>query len=156
VPERLHSQRDHRGFTLIEALVVLAIVGLTAAIGYPELQRSFGALDARRARGEIVAGLLEARALALRTDRPVAFAPIPRRTGFAIGSGPARELPGNAEITAVPAQIWFYPDGSTTSGKLTLTTIDGQTTYEVGRDLGNLTQERVSMITAIDAANGHA
>ncbi len=156
MPECLHSQGDHRGFTLIEALVVLAIVGLTAAIGYPELERSFGALDARRARGEIVAGLLEARALALRTDRAVAFAPIPQRTGFVIGSGPARQLPGHAVVTAVPAQIWFYPDGSTTSGTLTLTTSDGQTTYAVERDLGNLTQERVSMTAASDAANSHA
>jgi Tfp pilus assembly protein FimT len=118
------------------------VVGLVAAIGYPELQRGFAAVDSRRARGEIAAGLLEARALALRSNQPVAFAPNAAHTGFVIGSGPGTVLAGRARIDAVPARIWFYPDGSATAGRITLMTADGQTIYGVSRDLGALTEMR--------------
>jgi prepilin-type N-terminal cleavage/methylation domain-containing protein len=139
---REQSGADHRGFTLIEALVVLAVVGLAAALGFPELQRGYGAIETRRARGEVATGLLAARALALRTDRPVAFSSSPEQTGIIIGTAAPRVLTGQSRIVANPAQIWFYPDGSATPGQLTLTTPGSRTTYSVGRDLGRLTEKR--------------
>jgi len=138
----VQSKGGERGFTLIEALVVLAVVGLVAAIGYPELQRGYAAVESRRARGEIVAGLLEARAFALRGNQPVAFAPNAEHTGFVIGSGPVKVLTNRARIDAEPARIWFYPDGSATAGQLTLITSDGRTVYAISRDLGALTEIR--------------
>ncbi|MFM9937321.1 MAG: GspH/FimT family pseudopilin [Novosphingobium sp.] len=152
VRARVQSEGGQRGFTLIEALVVLAVVGLVAGLGYPELQRGYTAVESRRARGEIIAGLLEARALALRSNQPVAFMPNAQHTGFVIGSGAARVLSSRARIDAVPARIWFYPDGSATAGRLTLITSDGRTIYAVSRDLGALTETREDAPAALPAS----
>lgn len=131
---------QQRGFTLLEALVVLAVVALVAAIGYPELQRGYTAIEARRARGEVSAAMLMARAQALRAGRPMSLVPAPGRTGIVIGGGKTIPLSGRSRIEAVPAQIWFYPDGSSTGGQLTLITANSRTVYAVERDLGTLTE----------------
>jgi len=126
------------GFTLIEALVVLAVVGLAAGIAYPQLDRALGAVRARQARSDVSAALLTTRALALRTGAAADLKIDPDGNGFSIGGGAPHQLAGNAKIEGKPAQIWFYPDGTSLGGSLTLTTSVGRTTYLIGRDLGDL------------------
>ena len=59
-----------RGFTLIEALVVLAIVGLVAGLAYPAIERSRDALALRHARGQLAAAVSAVRAGAMRRPNP--------------------------------------------------------------------------------------
>ena len=138
MPERLQCQGDHRGFTLIEALVVLAIVGFTAAIAYPQLDRSLSGFQARKARGELVAGVLDARSTAIRMDRPVALTVDRGGTSFSVNGAGSRTLSGLARIDGRPGPLWFYPDGSASGGQLTLVTVLGTTTFVVSRDLGTI------------------
>lgn len=128
------------GFTLVEALVVLAVVGLAAGIAYPQLDRAIGAVRARQARSDVSAALLTARALALRTGAAADLKIDPDGTGFSIAGGAPQPLAGNATIEGKPEQIWFYPDGTSLGGSLTLTTSVGRTTYTIGRDLGDLSE----------------
>lgn len=65
------GRNDERGFTLVEALVVLAILGMIAAIGFPAIERAIGAQQRRLAAMEAEAALHAARAQAIRTARPV-------------------------------------------------------------------------------------
>lgn len=83
---------DERGFTLVEALVVLAILGMIAAIGFPAMDRAIGAQQRRLAAIEAEAAFHAARAQAIRTARPVKA-----------GHG-----------------LVFYPDGSSSGGTVTL------------------------------------
>lgn len=128
------------GFTLVEALVVLAVVGLAAGIAYPQLDRAIGAVRARQARGEVSEALLSTRAQALRTGKVTDLKLEQDGTGFSIAGGAPHILAGNATIEGNPDQIWFYPDGSSLGGSLTLSTSTGTTTYTVGRDIGDLTE----------------
>ncbi len=138
---RPKSRRDDRGFTLIEALVVLAVVGLTAALSYPQLDRALAGFQARQARSELVASVLGARSLAVRIDRPVALTVDRSGSSLSIDSQPPRALPGAARIDGHPRPLWFYPDGSADGGRLILVTRSGTTTYLVSRALGVLSEQ---------------
>jgi len=59
------------GFTAIELLVVLGLIGLVAAVAVPLFQRYSGLLKAQAAAGALAQDLQLARALAARRGRPV-------------------------------------------------------------------------------------
>lgn len=128
------------GFTLVEALVVLAVVGLAAGIAFPQLDRAIGAVRARQARSDVSSALLTTRALALRTGTVADLTIEQDGTGYSISGGEPHVLAGNASIEGKPGQIRFFPDGTSLGGSLTLTTGVGRTTYLIGRDLGDLSE----------------
>ncbi|HXU99200.1 MAG TPA: prepilin-type N-terminal cleavage/methylation domain-containing protein [Caulobacteraceae bacterium] len=107
------------GTTLIESLVVLAIIGLTAAIGFPKLQQALAAVSRRETVSAVAAELRQARAYALRADRPTQF--VIARDGRAYqgpGSREARTAWG-VELRPVTGRaIGFFGDGSSTGGAL--------------------------------------
>lgn len=101
-----------RGFTLIEMLVVLAIVALVSALAFPAVDRT---LDARRAvaAGEAVGRALKAaRAEALRGGAAVTLDVNSLRTR----SDEAAPLPADAAIALTPQRIAFHADGSAIGG----------------------------------------
>ncbi len=149
------------GFTLIEALVVLAIVGLLSALAFPAIDRAQVAIASRAARSEPRSILLAARAGALRLNRPIVLEANQTGTGLMLdqnetgasgrisgqtgspGSRPETggETSGETRIQLTPKRILFYPDGSSTGGTIRLTTADGvTTTYLVLRDLGSVSE----------------
>src|ERR1700741_3062673 len=69
------GKTDERGFTLIEMLVVLAILGLVAAIGYPAVDRALAGRHFAQAVASVEGQLHAARASAIATSRPYAFKP---------------------------------------------------------------------------------
>ena len=141
------------GFTLIESLVVLAVVGLLSALAFPSVDRARTAIMARAARAEQTRILLAARANALRYDRPFVLEAMPRGAGISVApekAGNQAEAPAaagvlpSAAITSIeitPRRIVFYPDGSSSGGSIRLTTADGATmTFVVDRDLGSVSE----------------
>jgi len=66
----------HRGFTLIEALVVLTIAGVLLAIGAPNLSFLIASLNARSASFDLVADLALARSEAIKRNQPVTVEPL--------------------------------------------------------------------------------
>lgn len=144
---------DEAGFTLMEALVVLAIVGLLASLAFPAVDRAQVAIAARAARAEPRSILLAARAGALRLNRPFVLeanqagtALMLDRTETGLADRPPAK-PGvqgsraQTRIELTPRRILFYPDGSSTGGRIRLTTADGiTTTYLVQRDLGSVSE----------------
>ncbi|HEY0202915.1 MAG TPA: GspH/FimT family pseudopilin [Acetobacteraceae bacterium] len=117
------------GFTLIEVIVVLVILGLGMALLTTRGRLRSTALDLRAATGEITQALRLARARAIVTDRQVVVALDPAGNAFRVGSGPAQTLPRGIvlEATAVQgpaigiAAFRFAPDGSASGGRITLT-----------------------------------
>ncbi len=61
------------GFTMVETLIVVAVVGLVMAMGYPRLQGAWGSANLRAARVQLSGSLAVARAAAIRFGRPAEF-----------------------------------------------------------------------------------
>lgn len=87
VPERRASRPS--GFTLIEVMVVVGIMGLIAAMGIPSMYRLLQKQGMRKATSDVVEVCSLARARAILTGQPaeVMFYPLERRLTAGGGSG---------------------------------------------------------------------
>ncbi len=125
-----HSDR-HSGFTLIEVIVVLAILGLALVlvVGYKPPWSS--GLGLKGTAAELASGLRLARSEAIASNRSVV-----------LDTGAERRLPGNVSIElltiageregAGTGDIRFNPDGSSTGGRIALG--DGRQRLAIGVD----------------------
>ncbi|HEY2179431.1 MAG TPA: type II secretion system protein [Caulobacteraceae bacterium] len=112
-----NGERAEGGFTLIESLVVLAIFGLVAALGFPRLQQVLATVSRREAVAAVAAELREVRADAVRADREKLF--FVASDGHAYGGSGSGRVPTPAGVevrSAGGAPIGFFGDGSATGG----------------------------------------
>ena len=61
--------RSRNGFTLVETLVVVVMLGLVVLIGFPKVSSAMGRSDLRSARTAVVNLLAKARAVAAQSNR---------------------------------------------------------------------------------------
>jgi general secretion pathway protein H len=126
---RAGSRRWSAGFTLLEILVVLAILGLAIALAVPVISRAMPSLELKTTARSVAAALREARGLAIADNREVVVTvDLDNRLlstgsgGKAVGLGrhlgislytAAEEL-----IDAGAGSIRFFPDGTSTGGRV--------------------------------------
>ncbi|MGH1481827.1 MAG: pilus assembly FimT family protein [Geminicoccales bacterium] len=131
-----------RGFTLLELLVVLAIIGFLVAAVPGFLLRDNKAFDLDRATREMANGLREVRQAALFANREQLFGIDVERRQFLPGAGATPvQLQRNVQLRFVTArqellgdnigQIRFYPDGSSTGGRVVLMSDDLQNLIDI-------------------------
>jgi len=135
---KMQHHRASEGFTLIEMLVVLAIVGLTSALAYPELDRMMGSLRLKHTRADIIGALAAARAEALSTGIPVAMKIGSSGTDYILGNAPPQAIDQGLNLTGDPKQIRFFPDGSTSGGTLRIASSLRSATIFISRETGAL------------------
>jgi general secretion pathway protein H len=122
---------ESAGFTLLELMVVLAIVALGLVLMPPLFSAGRGAADLKQATRQVVAGLRETRSRAIASNRETVFLLNVDQGTFRIGpTGSAQSLPAGIglELLTVEAElsgagagaIRFYPDGGATGGEIEL------------------------------------
>ena len=118
------------GFTLLELLVVLTILGLALVLAMPTLGRYVPGLELRTEARDVANVLWEARARAIGRNEEVAVVVDGGRGSLAVEGKTVLQLSRPIGISApagdvsAPApdrtEIRFFPDGTSTGGRLTL------------------------------------
>jgi general secretion pathway protein H len=132
-----------RGFTLLELLVVIAVIGLVLALMPGFLFRDQPAIDVENAARAVADGLRQTRSRAMLENRPQTFALDVEARRFRPGDGqPLRQLDRGIALSLLTARsevageaigrIRFFPDGSATGGRVRLALEDHEA--EVGVD----------------------
>ncbi|MGF1525321.1 MAG: GspH/FimT family pseudopilin [Candidatus Competibacterales bacterium] len=133
-----------RGFTLLELLVVLVIMGLASLVVPPVLSGIGDTLALKGGARQLAAGLRRARSQAVTQQRPVRLMVDLERRQFQLDAGRWIDLPapGVATVALHTAQsevlddqragIRFFPDGSATGGHVVLD--NGRLAYRVNVD----------------------
>lgn len=123
------DSRTARGFTLMELLVVLTILGLALILVMPTLNRLLPGLELRTEARDVASVLREARARAIGRNEEVPVVVDLERGALEVGGKPALHLNRRIDapvLTGVShsgrayTEIRFYPDGTSTGGRLTL------------------------------------
>lgn len=125
------ERRTQKGFTLIEILVVVAIMGLVMAAVPPLLSRLHGKMELRASVRGVTALLREARNRAIASNGTAVFyADLRTRNCGVAGGGPSRDLPEGIALRLTTTEedrvddqlggIRFFPDGSSSGGGMRL------------------------------------
>lgn len=120
-----------RGFTLIELIVVMTILGLALALALPALQRAFPWVELNNAARTTMTALRETRGRAIGSNREIVLyfdlsarrlsidgarpVPLDPRLGMTLTTA-TREV-----IRSGVGGIRFYPDGTSSGGTVELT-----------------------------------
>ncbi len=134
--------KKESGFTLVEVLVVLAIMGLALAMVAAHGPLGVGTLSTRAAANQLATGFRQARARAIADNRPVALSIDVAGHRWRVGTDRPTVLPRNLDIAVLTvagqsvggtaAAIRFLPDGSSTGGRVELR--DGRRLMKIGVD----------------------
>jgi general secretion pathway protein H len=126
-----------RGFTLLELLVVLAILGAVIAMALPYLGRRQPNVALAGAASEIRAVLRAARATAIAEDRPVAFSGDPEG-GYRLDGRPYHLVVGAVRVeTTGGSRISFFPSGGSSGGRVVVRSTNARREIEIDAITGH-------------------
>jgi general secretion pathway protein H len=122
--------RGDAGFTLVEMLVVVAILGLMTTLILSNGFKVSAAVHARAAAQSISGALREARSQAVSGNRPVFFAIDLVNRWYRLGQRPPENLPNDLQLSLLTnedllaseqlGRIRFDPDGGSSGGRITI------------------------------------
>lgn len=140
---KYHMAIGQRGFTLLEMLLVLAIMAMVLAVAPPLLSAAMPGLQLKGSARSIAAALRQARSKAITEGRATTLdVDLEQRQAQVDGSGNSVSIPSSIEIVLTTAdqeltdeqhgRIRFYPDGTSTGGRVALK--HGSSGYDIDVD----------------------
>ncbi len=139
---RRHGQKygTNEGFTLLELLVVLSIIGLMSSVVLVSLSGSRETLEIKTAARGVMMQMIESRSQAIRSSSEVRFfLNITQGEFWTEDSATHQKFPKGMEVEIYTAKseqgendtaaIRFFPDGSSTGGYVRLS--QGETNYRI-------------------------
>ena len=142
-----------RGFTLLETLLVVAILALAAALAAAAVTGGFRGMELRSTAKEMAVNLRFTRARAIATGQPQQFVVDPAAHTWTAPDGRDGEIPrrlsveftGAREVQPAEGQgaIVFFPDGAATGGRIRLGLDDAAWNIDVAWLTGEVTVARV-------------
>lgn len=124
------THRTTRGFTLIEVILVLLLIGVVVAVAAVSLTDGISSARVRSAGHDLVAALRYTRAQAIVTRRQQALELDVEARSYSAPKRDIVQLPRNVELRLLTAaeeqtgagsgRIRFWPDGSSTGGRIKL------------------------------------
>jgi general secretion pathway protein H len=137
----VRSRRRQAGFSLIEIVVVVMLIGLVLTVGAVTLTQGLGSAKIRAASRDLVAALRYTRGQAIVTRKEQVLELDVEKRAYVAPGKQAVELPGDMELALLTAaqeqvdattgKIRFYPDGSSTGGRVRLISGDKEWHVEV-------------------------
>lgn len=130
-----------RGFTLVEMLAVLAVIGLIAGLGFPRMQAALRQHELRLTVSSIGGALRQARAEALRSQSAAQFhlGADGRHYGIAaqaINQGHDTAVPASITVSAPPGGIRFFGDGSSSGGRVVAASGSRRVQFDIAAETG--------------------
>ncbi|MGV1100712.1 pilus assembly FimT family protein [Thiovibrio sp. JS02] len=111
-----------RGFSLIELLLVLMLLGIIAGVAAPATGRFLDSLRFREQTAELLAAIRYARLMAVGRGRPVHLHFVPEEKALFFNGAVTERKPltlaENGEVVFTPEILTFYPDGLATPARL--------------------------------------
>lgn len=131
-----------RGFTLLEILLVLFLMGLAYGLAVPMIGSGAMTLELKGATRQLAAGLRKARGAAIaQRDEATLTVDVEQRQFMLSGDSKTYSVSKNVELNLFTAQseqigekvgnIRFFPDGTSTGGRITLTAKGSSFTVDV-------------------------
>lgn len=124
-----------RGFTLVELIVVLAILAGIAALAAPSFSRTVASARLRTAASDVRSTFARARALAVASSRERSAVFDLTKGEFGVDNEAARRLPETIRLEAVlpdggrldrgSVRFRFFPDGGGEAAEVAVTAEDG-------------------------------
>ena len=131
----LDAANDQKGFSLLELILVVVMIGLLFSVAAVSIVRSVSGAEIRNAARELTAGLRHARGQAIIQREQKVFTVDTDARIWRAGDEDSVTLPEGLDITLNTARseltgegaggIRFYPDGASTGGSVVLS-IDGR------------------------------
>ncbi|WP_440225627.1 pilus assembly FimT family protein [Dokdonella sp. MW10] len=141
-----------RGFTLIETVAVIVLVGIVATVAAVSFSSSLSSAKIQAASRDLVAALRYTRGQAIvKREQKVLVLDLEKRSYQAPGKGSV-ELPKNMVLRLTTAQqeivgdnaggIRFFPDGSSTGGNIAVVMGEREWKINVGWLTGEITLDK--------------
>lgn len=135
----MHTTRPARGFTLIEVILVLLLIGVVVGVAAVSLTDGLATARVRSAGQDLVAALRYTRAQAIVSRRQQALELDVEARSYVAPKRETVQLPKNVELRLLTAaeeqtgastgRIRFWPDGSSSGGRIKL--VYGEQAWDV-------------------------